>query len=84
MSPSVRKHMIKLDKEQKEKEKAAMSIPPPNASSSSSVAAATAPNHDKIEILQDLFNDLYVDVEETPVGCNIFLCLTHQRTIPKG
>ena len=40
MSPSVRKHMIKLDKEQKEKEKAAMPIPPPNASSSSSVAAA--------------------------------------------
>ena len=85
MSPSLRKHMIKLDKEQKEKERlAATPTPQPTVSSSSSVAAAPVPKHDKIEILQDLFNDICVDVEETPNGSNIFLCLTHQRTIPKG
>ena len=68
--------MIKLDKEQKEKGRlAATPAPPPVvSSSSSSVAAASAPKHEKIEILQDLFNDICIDVEETRNGSNIFLC----------
>jgi hypothetical protein len=63
MSPSLRKHMIKIDKEQKEKEKlAAMPVPPPDAPLTVNAAATSVPDSNKVEFIQDLLNDVYIDI----------------------